>query len=287
MTDRFLTVAILITAVASVGLNAWFRERPDPTEVRQFTNSLQQPKHWESRPAPDFEVPLLDGSTFRLADHIGRQVIVINFFATWCGPCRQEMPELLRYYEQQAARAPFVFVAIDAEEKRATVEQFARDLTLTFPIGLDESGDIQKKYGVSSFPTTVIIGADGRVALYETGMISNADVALGPKLSAELTKVRDGRVTSVEQWRTALATEPAPTSAKSDDENEGGPRLEGRAKAIAEAMPCPCGCEQKVMGCTCQTAKGIKGRLAKGGFDKQTDAEVMQALNREFCMKGM
>ncbi len=68
-------------------------------------------------------------------------------------------------------------------------------------------------------------------------------------------------------------------------ETNGGSPLGERARTIAEAMPCPCGCTKKVAGCGCQTAKGIEARLAQGGWVDKTDAQVKEELNRDFCMK--
>jgi peroxiredoxin len=247
---------------------------------------------WLGRLAPDIEVPMLDGSTLRLADHVGQRVVVLNFFATWCGPCRQEMPELQRYIETLAkAQEPFTFVAIDVEEKRSAVEKFITELSLTMPIGLDESGDIAKQYGVNAFPTTVVIGADGRVKLFESGAIANADVSLWPSLKPEIDAIRQGRGIKPDAWRAALAAAPKGVEAADEDATPSKPALTGRARHIADTMTCPCGCSNTVTVCTCHTAKGIKDKLAASGSDpnfaKQTDAEVMTSLNREFCMKGM
>jgi hypothetical protein len=75
-----------------------------------------------------------------------------------------------------------------------------------------------------------------------------------------------------------------PTAGRRDHKAQRGSAPAGR---IAEAMPCPCGCSDKVYACGCRTAKSVKERLALGGYDSKTDAEVMQELNKEFCMKGM
>jgi cell division septation protein DedD len=118
------------------------------------------------------------------------------------------------------------------------------------------------------------------VKLRETGAIMNADVALAPIVLPELESLRGGRGVTRDVYLAALKAAPPPRT-------EGDARLDARAENIARAMPCPCGCSDRVAECGCQTAKGIKTRLARGEFGTQTDAEVMQALNREFCMKGM
>ena len=280
MSNRGLKIAIALAGACVLAAQIWAKARPSPNEINQWAHNIAGGAMWKDRVAPDFELTLLDGSRFRLGDRVGRQVIVLNFFATWCGPCRAEMPELERYQKAYKDEG-LILIGIDAEEKHTVVESFIREVGTTFPVGIDASGDLMKLYGVTAFPTTVVVGADGRVKLYETGAISNADVALDGIVLPELAAVRDGRGITPDGYRAALASTPAPA--------DGGTTktLEGRALTIAEAMPCPCGCDDKVAACTCSTSKAIKARLAQGGYDAKTDAEVMQELNREFCMKPM
>jgi len=193
-----------------------------------------------------------------------------------------EMPELQRFQRAHASE-DVVLIGIDVQEKDEVVKEYARTLNLTFSIGVDGPGAIGRQYDVDGFPTTVVIGADGRVKQYETGAIANADVALAPIVASEIAELRAGRGTTAAAYRAALAAEPAP----SKNQNEEDAPLQGRAKRIADAMPCPCGCSDKVSACGCSTSKGIKARLAKGGYDDRTDVEVMQELNKEFCMKPM
>lgn len=278
MTDRVLTFFLVAAGIAVVGFQVWAKPRPSDDDIRHHAEAFFASRVWDDRIAPDFELTLLDGSRFRVADHIGTRVIVLNFFATWCGPCRAEMPELERYYREHADKG-VLLLGIDAEEKHTVVEPFIAEMKLTFPVGIDASGDVLKLYGIRSFPTTVVIGADGKVKLYETGAILNADVGLRPIVDPEIAAVGGGRGITKDAYIAALAQEPS-------EAGEAKP-LEGRGRTIAEAMPCPCGCTDKVMACRCSTASGIKARLAQGGYEGKTDAEVMQELNREFCMKGM
>lgn len=116
---------------------------------------------WRGQIAPDFELKTNDGNTFRLSENIGKKIIVLNFFATWCGPCRAEMPELNRYFNDHKSDS-FLLLGIDSEEQPDRVQDFIQELKLDFPTGID-TGPIQRSYGVSSFPTTVLIGVDGKV----------------------------------------------------------------------------------------------------------------------------
>ena len=278
MSDHALKICLAITTTVLLGTHAWFKPLPSAEEITRQAQGFAQPREWRERLAPDFDLTLLDGSVFRLQESVGQQVIVLNFFATWCAPCRQEMPELQRYQQANRERG-VVLIGIDAEEKSSLVKTFADDLRLTFPIGVDATGDLMKQYQVTSFPTTIVIGADGKVKLREVGAILNAEVALDSILKPEIESIRLGQGIEKAAYVAALAEQPK-------TEKLGG-TLEGRAARIAEVMPCPCGCTDKVAACGCQTSKGIKARLAEGRFEQRTDAEVMEELNKEFCMKGM
>lgn len=278
MTDRALKLAVLVAGAAVLAFQVWAKPRPSAEEIRAYSSNYTNPQAWHERLAPDFELTLLDGSTFRLADRVGKQVIILNFFATWCGPCRSEMPELERY--QQAHADEVLLLGIDAEEKHTVVEAFVAEMKVTFPVAIDGAGDVLRLYGVGSFPTTVVIGADGRVKMYEVGAISNAEVGLGGAVNPAIAAVREGRGTTRDAYLAALASETPPSAGTATP-------LEGRGRRIAESMPCPCGCTDHVIACRCKTASAIKARLAQGGYDGKSDAEVMAELNREFCMKGM
>lgn len=118
--------------------------------------------------APAFEMTLFDGGTFRLADHRGK-VVVINFWASWCEPCRDEMPALQA--ASDLAGADVVFVGVGAKTDREDeARAFAAEFGITYPIGRDtEGGDrvngaIQTAYRVFAFPATYIVDPDGDIA---------------------------------------------------------------------------------------------------------------------------
>ena len=284
LTDRTLKICLAASTAVLIAVNAWLKPQPSAEDLRDHAEAFAQPREWRDRVAPDFELTMLDGSVFRLQDSIGQKVIVLNFFATWCGPCRAEMPELQRWAHTNVGNG-VVLVGIDAHEKASLVKDFTNELRLTFPIGIDDSGDILERYDVRSFPTTIVIGADGKVKLRESGAIMNAEVSLDPATKPEIAALREQRGIAKEAFLAALA-EQAADDQRSNRETK-TPVPNERAARISEAMPCPCGCSDKVAKCGCQTAKGIKSRLAEGGYDNKTDAEVMEELNKEFCMKGM
>lgn len=115
----------------------------------------------QARPAPDFTLPAADGSTVRLSDLRGK-VILLNFWATWCPPCKAEMPDLNALHREYGQAKNFVVLGVDVEEERAAVQAFARELGLSFPLALDEAGEVSAhSYNVRTMPTSLIIDRNG------------------------------------------------------------------------------------------------------------------------------
>ncbi|NPA31821.1 MAG: TlpA family protein disulfide reductase [Chloroflexi bacterium] len=112
-------------------------------------------------PAPDFTLPTLEGSTLRLSDLRG-QAVILNFWASWCPPCKAEMPALQRVYEAyQPQGLVVVAVNVTAQDARPNVEAFVAEHGLTFPVALDLDARVAAAYRVHSLPTTFFIGPDG------------------------------------------------------------------------------------------------------------------------------
>jgi peroxiredoxin len=109
--------------------------------------------------APDFSLPALEGGEQSLRDYRGR-VVLLNFWATWCGPCRAEMPDMQAVYEELRDRG-FVVVAVNGGEGRERVQSFVEEFGLTFPVLVDEEREVLRQYGVRGFPTTFVIDGDG------------------------------------------------------------------------------------------------------------------------------
>ena len=284
MKTRVQLLCIALAAILFLGLHFDLKQGFDPEQVRESAEQATLPLRWLGKIAPDFEAEALDGSRFRLADHVGKEIVVLNFFATWCGPCRKEIPELLRFSTANAGKS-VLLVAVDAAEERPTVQKFVKDFQMNFPVLMDHPGGIRQKYGVRSYPTTVLIGVEGRIELYETSAIANADVTLTPYLSRNQEMLRQGRGIATSAYLSAARREDYRGTAPPQARDEFA--LTGRAKSISEKMYCLCGCSQRVAECRCKTASNIKKKLKEGGFENQTDEDVMKALGKEFCMGEM
>ena len=118
--------------------------------------------------APDFTVEMLDGSRITLSDLRGK-VVLVNFWATWCPPCRQEMSHLQKDVIDRFAGKDVVVLPISRGEKRETVEAFIEKMGYTFPVGLDGDQSIYKKYASNYIPRSVVVDKDGKVVYVAVG----------------------------------------------------------------------------------------------------------------------
>jgi peroxiredoxin len=112
-------------------------------------------------PAPDFALPARDGGELRLSELKG-QVVMINFWATWCGPCRQEMP-LLEQIHAKYEPLGFTMVGVNVEQDSAAAQAWLRNVPVTFPILFDRKSAVSSSFGVEAMPSSVLIDREGRV----------------------------------------------------------------------------------------------------------------------------
>ena len=120
--------------------------------------------------APDFTLALLDGASFALSGHRG-QVVVLNFWASWCPPCRAESADLQAVWEAYREKG-VAFVGIAYKDEEAAVRGFLEDHGLTYPVGLDPTGRIASLYGITGVPETFILDAEGKVAHFYIGPVT-------------------------------------------------------------------------------------------------------------------
>jgi peroxiredoxin len=117
--------------------------------------------------APDFTLPSLDGPNLRLQEQRGH-VVMINFWATWCGPCRVEMPHLSRLYEKYRGSG-FTVLAVNIDEDPQKAASLAKQLGMKFPVLLDREKKVSRLYDLSTMPSTVLVDRDGRVRYVHRG----------------------------------------------------------------------------------------------------------------------
>jgi peroxiredoxin len=111
--------------------------------------------------APDFALPARDGGEVRLSELKG-QVVMINFWATWCGPCRQEMP-LLQQIHAKYEPLGFTMLGVNVEPDSAAAQNWLKGMPVSFPIVFDRKSEVSSSFGVEAMPSSVLIDREGRV----------------------------------------------------------------------------------------------------------------------------
>jgi cytochrome c biogenesis protein CcmG, thiol:disulfide interchange protein DsbE len=155
-------VVVALVALAAVLLPGRMVPAEDPVAAL----SLIRPK--PVKDAPDFQVRTPDDRQIRLADLRGK-VVFLNFWATWCEPCREEMPSMERLHRAYKDRGLAV-VAISLDSQGASVvNPFVKKLGLSFPVGLDPKMAVRETYGVWAVPSTFIIDRKGKRVLFANG----------------------------------------------------------------------------------------------------------------------
>ncbi|MBM7707637.1 peroxiredoxin [Chryseomicrobium aureum] len=123
--------------------------------------------------APDFELVTMDGETVRLSDYRGERVFV-NFWATWCPPCRAEMPDMQKLYAEQEVPVEILAVNLTKTEgNEGNVVDFIADYGLTFPILMDRESEVSDKYRVQAYPTSYLIDSKGRISFVAPGAMNH------------------------------------------------------------------------------------------------------------------
>jgi peroxiredoxin len=119
--------------------------------------------------APDFTLLDLEGNPVSLSDYRG-QVVLLNFWATWCAPCRVEMPTFQSYFELYQSQ-DFVVLGVDFDEPEDRVRQFGQELGIGFPLLLDPGGEVQALYNIRGYPSSVFIRPDGTIGVIHIGIM--------------------------------------------------------------------------------------------------------------------
>jgi thiol-disulfide isomerase/thioredoxin len=144
-------------------------------------------KPWSGGDTPVLELKDLSGAIHRLEDYRGK-VVLLNFWATWCAPCREEMPSIGRLKKQLDGR-PFVVLAVNVDEPESRINNFLAKLPLDFPTLLDPGGRTAKAWKARILPATFLIGPSGRIHYAVTGELDWASEPVVRTVS-ELLPVR-------------------------------------------------------------------------------------------------
>jgi peroxiredoxin len=160
-------------------------------------------------PAPEFKVALLDGHELELSKHLGKEVVILDFWATWCGPCVRALPMIIAATDKYRDKG-VVLYAMNQREDADTIRPFLEQEKLDVTVALDADGKVGEQYGVEGIPQTVIIGKDGKVQVVHVGFSPN----LKQRLLSELDDLLAGKdlATEAKEKSAAQAKEEPETS---------------------------------------------------------------------------
>ena len=145
-----------------------------------FTTSLYAQ---EGKIAPGFRLENLDGEIITLEENLGGGPILISFWATWCKPCIEELPEIEKIYDELKEKGLKAFaISVDCEKSVAKVEPFVKAKKLSVPVLLDTNSDIARIYYATTVPFTVIIASNGEIVYSHSGYKKGDEIQLKAKL---------------------------------------------------------------------------------------------------------
>ena len=151
--------------------------RPEETAAPAETTAATEP---QVPPAPDFTVYDADGNEVRLSDFVGKPV-VLNFWASWCGPCQGEMPDFQQMYQQYGDEIQFMMVNLTdgSRETVGSASAFVENKGYTFPVFYDTDLDAATVYGVYSIPITILVDAKGSYVAHAPGAVTADALQMG------------------------------------------------------------------------------------------------------------
>lgn len=167
---HFYAMLMIGTGLISIGLMLFMLLNESSASAQDFSTVPVKVNF----PAPELTLVDLAGNSVSLNDHLG-SVVLVNLWATWCPPCKEEMPTLKTFYEKYKADG-FVLLAIDQEEALEIVEPFVKEFGLTFPVWLDEDYQAQRVFNTMNLPSSYVIDRNGRVRLMWIGGISKKNL---------------------------------------------------------------------------------------------------------------
>jgi len=175
------TMAIILVAVA-LYTTYQYNNKPVPVPVPQAGSQTESPANQDnpevevvdSIDALDFTLEDINGNKVALSDYKGK-TIFLNFWASWCGPCKYEMPFIEQLYLDNKD-SDLVIVTVNLQESKAVVSKFMSEEKFSFPVWLDSKGDVANQYGVSGIPLSLIVDKDFKIVSAHEGYMTDYEM---------------------------------------------------------------------------------------------------------------
>ena len=174
---------ILLLAVAAIifiGVSGWITERARQLDLPPGTGMDSE---LVGSTAPDFTLKELDGRQLKLSDYRGKETVLVAFWASWCGPCRMEMPSLQAFYETHRGGGVEV-LALSIDDDPAAAQQYAEQTRLPFPVLIDNDQQAAAEYHVEGIPVIFVVDPAGRVRFAHEGLNPSLEAVLTAELNS-------------------------------------------------------------------------------------------------------
>jgi len=180
-------VAAIAVLVAFTIFITWRVKRLEKSVLSRTSASVMI-----SKSAPEFTLPVLGGDTVSLADYRGKKTVVVSYWASWCGPCKVELPELRDFYKRyHKADANFEILAISIDEQKADAEKYAAAEKLPFPVLFDPQSKTADAYSVEGIPTLFVIDKSGTIVHAHAGLEQAMQIQLMGELGLKYAGMED------------------------------------------------------------------------------------------------
>jgi len=164
--NKFIIIGIISALTLLTGVTMLFLSSGDSVTSSSTKTSNTA---FTKKPAPDFEIELFSGKKIKLSDFKGEKPVVVNFWASWCGPCRAEGDTLAKIGSEYKDKVEFIGIATNDNQKDA--EAFLKEFDITYKNGLDKN-NIARSYNITGIPTTFFIDSEGNIIDYWVGAIN-------------------------------------------------------------------------------------------------------------------
>jgi peroxiredoxin len=143
--------------------------QPEEAEIDVLISQARREK------APNLEFTTFDGKHFDVKDYLG-DLVVINFWASWCGPCRLEARIFEHAYRKYSASAGVIFVGMAVSDREGAARNFVKEFAISYPNGIDDTGIVSRVWGIFAIPQTFVLDRQGRIASVYVGAITEDEI---------------------------------------------------------------------------------------------------------------